>query len=97
MDKMGTSDPSVTIFTDPKRKVETKTVKNTLSPVWDNEVFYLMVQVPPQPCNASAGHAWKTGMPGICRLCDRYVQFLCMKCVTTGLAERLDCASHSIG
>lgn len=46
MDKLGTSDPSVSIFTDPKRKLETKTMKNTLNPVWDNELFYLMVQVP---------------------------------------------------
>lgn len=45
MDKMGTSDPSVRIFTDPKRRVETGTKKNTLNPVWENEVFYLMVQV----------------------------------------------------
>lgn len=71
MDKMGTSDPSVTIFTDPKRKVETKTVKNTLSPVWDKAVFYLMVQVPLQPCISSAGHVCLLDMPGIRRLCDR--------------------------
>lgn len=45
MDRMGTSDPSVTIFTDPHRKVSTATKKNTLNPKWDNEEFYLMVQV----------------------------------------------------
>jgi Ca2+-dependent lipid-binding protein len=45
MDTMGTSDPFVKIFTDPKRVVKTSTKKNTLNPVWDNEIFYLMVQV----------------------------------------------------
>ena len=45
MDRMGTSDPSVTIFTDPHRKVSTATKKNTLNPKWDNEEFFLMVQV----------------------------------------------------
>ena len=45
MDSMGSSDPLVKIFTDPKRIVKTSTKKNTLNPVWENEVFYLMVQV----------------------------------------------------
>jgi Ca2+-dependent lipid-binding protein len=45
MDSMGLSDPFVKIFTDPKRVVKTATKKNTLNPVWENEVFYLMVQV----------------------------------------------------
>jgi Ca2+-dependent lipid-binding protein len=47
MDRMGTSDPSVTLFTDPKRKVSTATKKNTLNPKWDGEEFYLMVQARP--------------------------------------------------
>jgi hypothetical protein len=45
MDKMGTSDPHVELFSDPKRREKTKTKKNTLTPKWDNEVHYLMVQV----------------------------------------------------
>jgi Ca2+-dependent lipid-binding protein len=45
MDKMGTSDPFVMLFTDTKRKVRTEKKSNTLNPVWENEIFYLMVQV----------------------------------------------------
>lgn len=53
MDSMGSSDPFVKIFTDPKRIVKTATKKNTLNPVWENEVFYLMVQV-------RTGFSWRS-------------------------------------
>jgi hypothetical protein len=45
MDKMGTSDAHVELFTDPGRRVATKTKKNTLTPKWENEIHFLMVQV----------------------------------------------------
>jgi Ca2+-dependent lipid-binding protein len=45
MDNLGLSDPFVKLFTDPKRVVSTTAKKNTLNPVWDNDTFYLMVQV----------------------------------------------------
>lgn len=55
MDSIGSSDPLVKIFTDPKRILKTATKKNTLNPVWENEVFYLMVQV--RTCFSSLRHA----------------------------------------
>ena len=50
MDRMGTSDPSVTIFTDPKRKLDTSTKKNTLNPKWSDDPMFLMVQVRTSMC-----------------------------------------------
>ena len=62
MDQMGKSDPSVTLFTDPKHKVSTKTVKNTLTPKWesDNE-FFLMVQVQLTWSCVSLQQIWRPG------------------------------------
>ena len=70
MDQMGKSDPSVTLFTDPKHKVSTKTVKNTLTPKWesDNE-FFLMVQVQLTWLCVSLQRIWRSGT----RRCMRHV------------------------
>jgi Ca2+-dependent lipid-binding protein len=44
-DTMGTTDASIEIFTDVKRKLSTKVVKNSLTPKWEGEDHFLMVQV----------------------------------------------------
>jgi len=41
----GASDPFLCIWSNPQRKVETKVVKNTLEPAWE-ETFYILVQEP---------------------------------------------------
>lgn len=41
----GSADPFVCMWSNPQRKVETKVVKNTLAPAWE-ETFYILVQEP---------------------------------------------------
>lgn len=64
-DTIGTTDASIEIFTDVKRKISTKVVKNSLTPKWQGEDHFLMVQVRPrlslQRCDAHC-----VDMPGHC-------------------------------
>lgn len=71
MDKMGSSDPSVDLFTDPKRKLTTKTKKNTLNPKWDDETHFLMVQVHP---SLAPEHLHCSGQGGVWLLASSSVR-----------------------
>lgn len=77
MDKMGSSDPSVDIFTDPKRKLTTKTMKNTLNPKWKDETHFLMVQARRPParalmlgCKVPHCHCSGSALPGVSLTAD---------------------------
>eukprot|EP00210_Caulerpa_lentillifera_P002283 g2193.t1 len=49
-DTNGFSDPTIELWTRPENKYDTSVIKKTLDPVWEDEVFHLLIQEPKTQC-----------------------------------------------